>query len=320
MHGQIAKALHEVMSSVSYVQKTGKNSFHNYRYAGEADLLGVLRPAMIEAGLLLIPSVEEVSSIDEHGITHVRISYTLMHKDGEVWPHKIIAAGCGGDRNKNGVGDKGLYKAITGANKYLLFKLFQIETGDDPESDSTHEATPMQKPAAPVQRRSAAQSKRDGGLDGLRADLADCKSAVSLEKLRKDYQDRVYPTWPKSWVDPAEMEFDARLAEFSSGEHLEQTLRDSAEVLSIGKGRDSDKIEDQAEYIRYAHDWIAASTGKAQRAGWWQLEKPARTRLRLTQAEVDDLKERIVEKNKEPDDAPWGRDKGGNASIILDAG
>ena len=44
----------------------------------------------------------------------------------------IIAAGCGGDRNKNGVGDKGLYKALTGANKYMLFKLFQIETGNDP--------------------------------------------------------------------------------------------------------------------------------------------------------------------------------------------
>ena len=34
------------------------------------------------------------------------------------------------------MGDKGLYKAITGANKYFLFKLFQIETGDDPERDT----------------------------------------------------------------------------------------------------------------------------------------------------------------------------------------
>lgn len=136
MSAKIAQALHKVMQSVGYVQKTGKNSFHGYKYAGEADLLEKLRPAMLEAGLLLIPSISDVSEIDAHGITTVRMEYTLVHKDGDVWPEKIGAAGSGGDKNKNGVGDKGLYKAITGANKYLLFKLFQIETGDDPENEA----------------------------------------------------------------------------------------------------------------------------------------------------------------------------------------
>lgn len=149
MSAKIATALHEVMSKVSYVQKTGKNAFHNYRYAGEADLLEKLRPAMLEAGLLLIPSISDVSPIDEHGVTTVRMEYMLMHKDGDVWPHKIGAAGQGGDRNKNGVGDKGLYKAITGANKYLLFKLFQIETGDDPEAVEMHPPVKRQNPHDP---------------------------------------------------------------------------------------------------------------------------------------------------------------------------
>lgn len=134
MSAKIAQALHQVMSKVSYVQKSGKNAFHGYKYAGEADLLEKLRPAMLEAGLLLIPSIKGVSPIDEHGVTTVQMEYTLVHKDGDIWPNVICAAGQGGDKNKNGVGDKGLYKAITGANKYLLFKLFQIETGDDPET------------------------------------------------------------------------------------------------------------------------------------------------------------------------------------------
>jgi hypothetical protein len=146
MSAKIATALHEVMSKVSYIQKTGKNAFHGYKYAGEADLLDKLRPAMLEAGLLLIPSISDVSPIDEHGVTTVRMEYMLMHKDGDVWPHKIGAAGQGGDRNKNGVGDKGLYKAITGANKYLLFKLFQIETGDDPEAVEMHPPVKRQNP------------------------------------------------------------------------------------------------------------------------------------------------------------------------------
>lgn len=131
---KITKALHEVMSSVSYVQKGGENKFHGYKYAGEGDLLAVLRPAMLKAGLLLLPSGVEHSVVDQYGNTHVSVAYTLAHKDGDVWPDKLIALGSGNDKNKQGgVGDKGTYKALTGANKYLLFKLFQIETGDDPE-------------------------------------------------------------------------------------------------------------------------------------------------------------------------------------------
>jgi hypothetical protein len=140
MSAKIATALHEIMSKVGYVQKTGKNAFHGYKYAGEADLLDKLRPAMVEAGLMLLPSVKSVSPIDDHGNVLVQMEYTLIHKDGEVWPEKIGAAGMGNDRAKNGaVGDKGVYKAITGANKYVLFKLFQIETGDDPEIASHHD-------------------------------------------------------------------------------------------------------------------------------------------------------------------------------------
>lgn len=152
MSAKIAAALHEVMSKVSYVQKTGNNKFHGYKYAGEADLLEKLRPAMLEAGLLLIPSVVSVTPTDEHGNTTVRMEYTLVHKDGDVWPTPIGAAGTGNDKNsKGGVGDKGTYKAITGANKYLLFKLFQIETGDDPEQSEE----PAPRPVAVAPRKTA---------------------------------------------------------------------------------------------------------------------------------------------------------------------
>jgi len=136
MSAKIATALHNVMAKVSYVQKGSENKFHGYKYVSEADLLEKLRPALIEEGLILIPSVDMVRPLDEHGNTVVDMKYEIVHKDGDIWPHTIRISGCGNDRAKNGaVGDKGLYKAITGANKYFLFKLFQIETGDDPERD-----------------------------------------------------------------------------------------------------------------------------------------------------------------------------------------
>lgn len=156
MSAKIAAALHQVMQSVGYVQKTGKNAFHGYKYAGEADLLEKLRPAMVEAGLILLPSVKDVSPPDQHGNVTVVVDYTLAHSSGETWPSPITAVGCGNDMSvKTGkIGDKGVYKALTGANKYLLFKLFQIETGDDPERDE--EPAPVTTPATLPKAKSRA--------------------------------------------------------------------------------------------------------------------------------------------------------------------
>ena len=141
MSKKILKALNDIMAEVGYVQKTGKNDFHDYKYASEADALEKIRPAMVKAGLLLLPSISKIGAIDEWGNTTIEMSYTLAHVDGDIWPTPLVFGGCGGDRNKTGVGDKGLYKAITGANKYMLFKLFQLETGDDPENDAAQQKT-----------------------------------------------------------------------------------------------------------------------------------------------------------------------------------
>lgn len=163
---KIAAAIHHVMTQVGYVQKTSENKFHGYTYAGEAALLAKLRPAMLDAGLLLIPSGKILSKPDEHGNTNVEVEYTLAHKDGDVWPDKLIAYGCGNDRAKSGaIGDKGVYKALTGANKYFLFKLFQIETGNDPEQASEADHDQPQPPPA------KAAIKPEPQKAALRADI-----------------------------------------------------------------------------------------------------------------------------------------------------
>jgi hypothetical protein len=220
MTAKIAAALHEVMSKVSYVQKTGKNAFHGYKYAGEADLLAVLRPAMVEAGLMLLPSVKSVSPVDEYGNVSVLMEYSLVHREGEVWPEKIGAAGMGNDKAKNGsVGDKGVYKAITGANKYVLFKLFQIETGDDPEaSDNAHETT------APTKRQVGINSttgmatahalKKDKGpdnWDAFQRELLECETVNSLTKLAMGWSTIAErDKWPSHWRELAKEEINKR--------------------------------------------------------------------------------------------------------------
>ena len=171
--------MNKVMLEVGYVHKKDENKFQKYKYAGESALLAALRPAMVKHGLVLLPSIQKVSPIDEYGNTHVIIDYTLTHISGAVWPHPLSAAGCGNDRNsKGGVGDKGLYKAITGANKYMLFKLFQLETGDDAEKADNQEgkakASDMEKVMAYIRsiHQSASEEDRKARMELLHHMLA----------------------------------------------------------------------------------------------------------------------------------------------------
>lgn len=211
---QILTALNQVMAKCGYVQKSGKNAFHGYKYAGEADLLEKLRPAMVEAGLILIPSVTEQSAVDEFGNTRVRIEYTLAHVSGEVWPTPIVAQGCGNDRNKNGVGDKGCYKAITGANKYLLFKLFQIETGDDPETETgDHEPAPKAAPrptASPAAPKAPDTSVTDWRLvaDDMVSDALKLRTVGRVNEFLRDRADQ-FKLMPKNLQDDVKSKITA---------------------------------------------------------------------------------------------------------------
>jgi hypothetical protein len=175
----ILRAMNEVMKEVDYVQKKGENDFHGYKYATEADVLDRLRPAMVKHGLVLIPSVQQVSSVDQYGNTTVSIHYTLAHISGAVWPQPVIAAGCGNDRNKSGIGDKGLYKALTGANKYLLFKLFQIETGNTEPEDSEGDRN----------REAADQSARQFYLEGGKIAISKAEKVDELKTWWKNEED-----------------------------------------------------------------------------------------------------------------------------------
>jgi hypothetical protein len=115
---ELAKALCAVMSRVRYVPETGKNQFHRYSYASDEDLLTVLQPAMADAGLAMVPTRVESTTVehsaDQKGKaqwrTEVLVTYALMHASGETVT--IQAPGCGIDGE-----DKGVYKAMTGARQ-----------------------------------------------------------------------------------------------------------------------------------------------------------------------------------------------------------
>jgi hypothetical protein len=147
----IYKKIIEVMREVDGVAKTGRNEFHRYNYATEADLLDKIRDSLINHGLVVLPTQVETTYHPNDGgmITEIIYEFRLVDVEtGETFASRVV--GQGQDK-----GDKGAYKAFTGAMKYFLLKTFLIPTNDDPENDST----PNPAPGFP-QRRNAVTPTR----------------------------------------------------------------------------------------------------------------------------------------------------------------
>jgi len=143
---ELLTALQGAAIAVGYVQKKGRNDFQNYNYVTEADVVAQTRKALLEHDIVIIPSVSDVSH-DEYGNTNILVVYTVYHTpSGENLTFTM--AGAGNDRNSKGVGDKGIYKALTGCNKYALLKALQLATGDDPEVETADKDAPQTAPKA----------------------------------------------------------------------------------------------------------------------------------------------------------------------------
>ena len=213
-------ALNEVMKAAAHVTKNGYNDFHRYKYATEEDVLAVVRPAMVEHGLMLLPSLHGEPHTDQYGNTHLCVAYTLVHKSGAKWPEPIIVPGCGNDANKDmsKFGDKGTYKALTGANKYLLFKLFQIATGDDPERVNDQErGKPNGRKQPPANGQKAAPKNAD---DQKRAFLQKESYAFSMPTMQGK-------PCPDIWAG----KFISLLPFCATGSMVDKLAGDNAETL-----------------------------------------------------------------------------------------
>jgi hypothetical protein len=135
----LARKLAEVMGAVKHVPKRGRNTFHNYDYATEADIADAVRELLAARQVVLVPQVNSVSyePRGDKGEMLTTVTMTISIIDGESGEQiNVPWMGSGSDKL-----DKGLYKAITGGTKYFLLKLLLIPTGDDPEEDKPETAT-----------------------------------------------------------------------------------------------------------------------------------------------------------------------------------
>lgn len=133
----IIKKLTRIMAEIGPVEKTGWNNFNKYKYTTEADVQAITSKKMAKENLMLIPF--EVSHETKEVTTrkgNVEQLYTgtwdFSIEDGDSGEKIVVRVSGQGQDN----GDKAAFKALTGAHKYALMKLFQISTGDDPERDA----------------------------------------------------------------------------------------------------------------------------------------------------------------------------------------
>lgn len=124
------------MSEIDFIAKDKKNDFHGYAYASEQAIKEAIYPLLKKHNVLFninLTRIVENQHTQAKGvdyITVVGVKYIFTDVDtGEQLKGTFYGAG----QDK---GDKALYKAITGAIKYILTSTFGIVTGDDPENDA----------------------------------------------------------------------------------------------------------------------------------------------------------------------------------------
>jgi hypothetical protein len=132
----LKQKLAEVRRRISYIQKRGHNERFNYSYVTAADIAGAVGDALAELEVVIIPRLESISHENispnqgyPDRLTRVVMTYTFMDvNSAEELTVKMPGEG-------RDPGDKGPYKAMTGALKYALLQSFLIATGDDPEDE-----------------------------------------------------------------------------------------------------------------------------------------------------------------------------------------
>src|SRR5215472_3511363 len=136
----LKQKLAEVRRRISYIQKRGHNERYNYSYVTAADLAGAVGDALADLEVVVIPQLVSIShenTSPNQGypdrLTRVVMTYTFMDvNSAEQLTVKVPGEG-------RDPGDKGPYKAMTGALKYALLQSFLIATGDDPEDERADE-------------------------------------------------------------------------------------------------------------------------------------------------------------------------------------
>lgn len=137
MMKELLEKIYEVNKRVTCVDKGGTNTFNKYDYSRLGDILAPLRPLLTELGLVVVQSVTSLDNhVEEHGGKFYTVSsvscVTALHDIENGYSMTVNSVGFSMDVQ----GDKAAYKATTGARKYGMTMLFNLDwDAVEPEDD-----------------------------------------------------------------------------------------------------------------------------------------------------------------------------------------
>lgn len=148
----LAEKLLKIRASLDNIPKNGWNQPQSYAYHKDEDIINALKEAFTRENILWLSQCLEVQvengeskSGNNSYLTTAKMHYVLINGENPDEQLTFVWHGQGNDS-----GDKGIYKAFTGAGKTFLMKLFMISEGNDPEAD--HKEAPSHKPQQSAQR------------------------------------------------------------------------------------------------------------------------------------------------------------------------
>ena len=163
--------LAQVLGEIHTIPKEGLNDHYGYKYVLEDTLTNQIRPILAKWGLSLVFGAEKIEDLDGQGQgywTRVWCRFTLFDSDG----HEFSTL-CPGEGTDSKHPDKAMYKAMTGATKYFLYKTFLVSTGDEPERDDSPDTT--------LRKRTQTPPRQDADTP----DMMTSQQREELEKLSK---------------------------------------------------------------------------------------------------------------------------------------
>jgi hypothetical protein len=140
--GDLYVRIARIIESLPDIQPGGRNQHFNYKFITDKQVLGVLRPRLSRAKIVIIP--ETVGEYGFETLTTAKGGTSYLTKIEVTWR---VVDGLNGDTFTmqslgygDDSGDKGANKAFTAAFKNVLLKLFQIggdtdDLEDDAEAD-----------------------------------------------------------------------------------------------------------------------------------------------------------------------------------------
>lgn len=145
LHGKLL----QIVAAIDTVEKRGWNDQQSYAYVLAGDVARAIRNECVRLGVMIIPSFTRLDvGTNAKGTPVQRVQVTMLATDVETGT--TITWDAYGDGQDHG--DKGVYKAMTGALKYGLRMGFMIPDEDDPEYDEEDDEPDVPQ-EAPVSRR-----------------------------------------------------------------------------------------------------------------------------------------------------------------------